>query len=276
MLKPAVSLTMARHVGSDFVSNRQGRWGPNFTRGFIADVDGFTGGITDGVVGPGRQLVFPAIEGPSVTRTRFRNEKTKRRIGNHIDPWRGSAQTLAEDGHILAPLIRKATQAIEKFERRLPEWHVQPFGRGRRAPTRSWYGLGALRSRNLLGQRAAPTEQYGSCDRLQKGSFARRNQLGPKEEDATPQLAGVGRKPQTAAAHEVVQNGLQILGIRRRFFIDDDEVRGDLLHAPVFMGAQQLSDDFDIFGLVNAHEHDGYVTGDSLGPQRGLLQRGET
>ncbi len=40
-----------------------------------------------------------------------------------------------------------------------------------------------------------------------------------------------------------------------------------LLHAPVFMRAQQLPDDFDIVAFIDERKHDGQVAGNSVGPQ---------
>jgi hypothetical protein len=45
-----------------------------------------------------------------------------------------------------------------------------------------------------------------------------------------------------------------------------------LLHAPVFVRAQQLPDDFEILGFIDARQDNGQIAGNSVGPQRGTLQ----
>ena len=116
MMESAVALAVPRNVRSSFIANRERRGAPNLTSVLVADVDGFSGGIADGIVGPRRQLIFMAVERPGMTRARFRNEEAERSIRNHVDPGRRSPQTFTENGHILVALIGEATQAVEKFE----------------------------------------------------------------------------------------------------------------------------------------------------------------
>ena len=159
-MESAIALAVAGNVRSDFIANRQRGGAPHLTGTFVADVDGFSRRIGDGIVGPRRELIFMAVERPRVARAGFRNEESKRRIRNHVDPRRGSPQTFSQDGHIFAALVGKSTEAVEKIERLLGKRHVHPFGRARLPRDGRCNDFRPLRSDDLFRQRAAPAEQY--------------------------------------------------------------------------------------------------------------------
>ena len=178
-MESTIALAVARNVWSSFIADRQRRGSPHLTGAFVADIDGFSGRIRDGIVGPRRQLIFMAIERPGVPRTGFRNEEAKRRIRNHVDPRRGSPQTFSQDGHIFAALIGKSTQAVEKIEGPLGKRHVQTFGRAPLPWDGSRHSFCPLRSSDLLGQRATPAEQDRSRDGLKQRPLLRRDEIRP-------------------------------------------------------------------------------------------------
>src|SRR5579864_7356720 len=105
MMESAVALAMLGNVWRSFIANRKRRGAPHFTSIVVTDVDGFSGGIADGIVGPRRQLIFAAVERPRVARARFRNKEAKRSIRDHVDPGRRSSQTFTKYGYILVALI---------------------------------------------------------------------------------------------------------------------------------------------------------------------------
>ncbi len=60
---------------------------------------------------------------------------------------------------------------------------------------------------------------------------------------------------------------MQTLKIGWRALVDDDHVDRQPLHPPVLVRPQELPDDADILSLVDLHEHDRHVAGNSVGPQ---------
>ena len=103
-MESTIALAVARNVWSSFIADRQRRGTPHLTGAFVADVDGFSRRIRDGIVGPRRELIFMTVERPGVARAGFRNEEAKRRIRNHVDPRRGSPQTFVQErSHIRGP-----------------------------------------------------------------------------------------------------------------------------------------------------------------------------
>ena len=96
VLKAAVALAVTAKIAGCFVANRKRRGGPDFSGTLVADIDGFAGCVEDVIVRPGSKLVFVAIDGPTETGTGLGNQKTKRRVGDHIDPRLRSSQALVE------------------------------------------------------------------------------------------------------------------------------------------------------------------------------------
>ena len=64
------------------------------------------------------------------------------------------------------------------------------------------------------------------------------------------------------------QCNLQVLHIGRGALIEDHEVNGELFHAPVLVGLQQLTRDGDVFYVGNPQQDDGQVAGNALAPER--------
>ena len=214
-----------------------------------------------------------AVERPGEAGARFRHEEAKRWIRDDVDPRPGRAQAFLKDGHIFAAILREAAQAVKEFEVRHRRRNIQTFALAQRSRRRRCRSVRALRPSDLLGQCAPPAEQHHPRDSLQQRTVLHRDQVCPQEDNLAAYAAGVRGKPQLAAAHERFQGALQLLSIRRRLFIHDDHVGGQLLHTPVFMRAEQLPDDLDILRVVDARQHNGQIAGDAVGPQCGTVQR---
>ena len=56
--------------------------------------------------------------------------------------------------------------------------------------------------------------------------------------------------------------------------VEDHEVDVEQLQPPVLVGAQQLADDVEVLGLVDAHQHDRQVARDAVRPQRRARRAG--
>ena len=74
-------------------------------------------------------------------------------------------------------------------------------------------------------------------------------------------------RPRLIRTCESLQRGLQILIVGWRPLVQNHEIDVEVLHPPIFVGAYQFANDFQVFGLVDPHQHDRQVAGDSVGPQ---------
>ena len=64
-----------------------------------------------------------------------------------------------------------------------------------------------------------------------------------------------------------LQSGLEILSVGRGLFVQDHEIDRQLLHPPVFVGAEELSDDTLILGFIDADQNDRQIAGNSVPPE---------
>ena len=60
---------------------------------------------------------------------------------------------------------------------------------------------------------------------------------------------------------------LKFRGIRRRAFIENDQIHREALGAPILMRPQQLLDELHVVVIVNSHQNDRQIPGYSIRPQ---------
>ena len=188
---------------------------------------------------------------------------------------RESANLPPGPSHIHGPDRQIRPEPLKKSRDGSGNRHVQAFGRTPRTleMSRRLQTSARLRSSNLLGQSAAPAEQDASRNGLKQAPAPAKRSDPPargkccRARCPCPERAAIGCR-----APILPSEICRLLGVRRGLFIDDDQVGGKLFHAPVFVRAQQLADDFEIFRLIDAHQHDGQIAGNSMGPQGGALQ----
>ncbi len=112
VLEPRVAETMPYDVGVRGFADRQRGGAPKVSRCLVADVDRLRGCVADGIVRPGRELVFPGIHRPGAAGTVGRHLESELGIGDDIDPGRGSPLTLIEHHDVLARGFGEAAQSI--------------------------------------------------------------------------------------------------------------------------------------------------------------------
>ena len=100
------------------------------------EVEGFACSIADGVVGPGRQLVLPAVLGPGVPTARLGHLEPERLVGDHVEPRGWRRLTGPEDGHVLTPIITEAAEPVEELQ--LGRRCRGAFRRAGRRPWAAW------------------------------------------------------------------------------------------------------------------------------------------
>jgi hypothetical protein len=115
-LESAVSLSVPRGIGRTRVADRRGRRPPHLAGLLIAQIQHLAGTIRDRIVRPRGDLMFPAVEGPGEAAAVGRNLKSKVRIGDHVDPWRGGRLSRSQMSHVFVALGSEPSQAIEEFE----------------------------------------------------------------------------------------------------------------------------------------------------------------
>src|SRR5688572_26040855 len=91
---------------------------PELARLLVAEKDGFTRRIADGIVSPRRQPVLVAVARPRVARTALRGDESKRRVRDDVRPWAGRepAGILIDGDDVLAPVVGEPTDAVEQLE----------------------------------------------------------------------------------------------------------------------------------------------------------------
>ena len=70
-----------------------------------------------------------------------------------------------------------------------------------------------------------------------------------------------------AGAELRLQRGLEILRVGWGLFVQNHEIDCQLLHPPVFVGAQKLPDNTLILGIIDADQNNRHVSGDSVAPE---------
>ena len=91
-----------------------GRWRPELARLLIANVKCLTGCVLDGIVAPRSEPEFMGVLKPGVSAAAFRNDRSERWIGQHIDPRSRSHLAGLESDDILVPVASKTAETILK------------------------------------------------------------------------------------------------------------------------------------------------------------------
>ena len=63
-----------------------------------------------------------------------------------------------------------------------------------------------------------------------------------------------------------------VVEVAHRMLVQDHDVRAQALEPPVLLGLEDLPDEGDVASLDHAHEEDGEIAGDPVGPQPRLAQ----
>src|SRR5205807_3379711 len=158
VFKHCVALTMSRTI-SILLPNRFGCRRPHDTDLIIANVDGGSGWIGDGIVEPRRETIVLAIAAPDTFRAGLGNQCAELRIRHDIDPrkWRVCAWTQINDEFL--SVLGKAAKTVKVFQLHERQRRGRLF-----AELAPGYQLPRFRSRGsgrgkLLAQCAASCDQ---------------------------------------------------------------------------------------------------------------------
>ena len=170
-----------------FASRWKRRRRPELPGVLIPEVQSFTRRIQDWIIAPGGQPEFMGIFHPGISGPTFRDNRPKRRVGDHIDPggWRGPTGLQCHD--VFPPVLRKAAQAVGEPQRWDGPWwmrfHISRANRIQRGNERNQRQMRL----QLVRQRSAFVLQINTGDRLKEYPVLVRHLLQmPDKKSARP------------------------------------------------------------------------------------------
>ena len=113
------------------------------------------------------------------------------------------------------------------------------------------------------------SDQHGPGHGEQQGTCLHRNEICTQHEHGATRDVRSDLRSGLTRTNQRLQGDLKVLDIGGCPFVQDHEIDGEMLHPPVFMGAQQLADDGDVFDVVDPHQNDRDVAGNPLSPECG-------
>src|SRR5579871_4733446 len=92
--------------------------------------------------------------------------------------------------------------------------------------------------------------------------------VDPQNEDVSAGTLRVGIRPRAVRADESLQCGLQILVIGWGSLVQNHEIDVETLHTPIFVSTHKLTNDFQIFGLIDSNQHNWQIARYSTSPKQ--------
>ena len=265
-----IAVAVSHHVFATLLANGQRRRTPQLSRVVIANVEHLARRIAHRIVRPGGEEVLLAVDGPRAAGPRLGDEASEVRVGDHVDPGRRRPLSRAEDGHVLAAVGVEAAEAVEELE--VPV-RLRNLGSGRhrwrdRAEDADRAGIGTVCPRDLLGEGAAPARERNTGGSFEAFALRGRHRVRPECEHLPLRLRPPGARHRLARLDEGFDQGLQILHVGGRAFVQDHEIDCQTLCPPVRVRAQKLMHAADVVGVMDLHEDDGKVPRDAVRPER--------
>ncbi len=214
----------------------------------VADVERLARRIADRVVRPGRQLVLPAVAAPRCSR------RPTRRPGSRSRGWRS---TLIQGAGVHCPAPSTVTYSRPSAAK--PPRPLQNSRSGRAAaggaaaprPSAPAAGRRAAATAPALRRRARARASCSASVPWRPSSTARaaaeqgvacrrRQQVRPQDEDVPPlrSVAAARRRRDWLARTSAFEGGLQLLDVGARLLVQDHQVDGEPLDAPVLVRAR--------------------------------------
>ena len=120
---------------------------------------------------------------------------------------------------------------------------------------------------DLLGQGAAAAQEHGAGGGLEQCAILGRNEIASENKHAAERFLPLVLQARLAGPDLGLQSALEILSVGWGLFVQDHEIDRQLLHPPVFVGAEQLTDNTLVLGFIDADEHNRQVAGNSVPPE---------
>ncbi len=206
LLEERVTLAVA-HQGRRAAAKRPRRRRPELAGFLVAQVNGLRRRIAHGVVAPRRQAIELAIAGPGAAEAAFRDEKTARRVRDHVHPRpRRQCKTRrpVRQNAVFAAIGSESAQAVVE-EQIGGQAHRRGAGRLPRATNAQHFGRP---TRRLLGtaelgvERAAAAVEDHACCGLEQRAIRAGELIGLAQEDAA---GPIGQHVRFAGTNRLLQ-----------------------------------------------------------------------
>ena len=139
---------------------------------------------------------------------------------------------------------------------------LEPVGAGGGADP-----LRALQADDLVGEAAPTAEEDRPGGRLEERPVLGGELVAAQDGHPAAARMTVADQDGLARPDERLERTLEILGVRRAMFVEDDQVDVEELQPPVLVRAQELADDVEVLRLVDPDQHDRQVARDAVSPQ---------
>ena len=136
---------------------------------------------------------------------------------------------------------------------------------------RRFRGRGRLQ--NALELLEQPAALRGKSDPRNRGEKALRfgcDQVRAQQKDAARPVLRSRQRRRLVCPRQRLDRDLKFLDIRGLTIVQDDQIDGELFHAPIFVRLQKLSHDVDVFDVRDAQKNDRQIPGNALRPQARL------
>ena len=120
-----------------------------------------------------------------------------------------------------------------------------------------------MRAIELLRQTAALPDKHDARYRREKSTRFHRKQVRPNQEHRAARGVVSRFCPRLACSQQPLEGGLQVLHVRGRLLIQDDEVEGEPLHLHIFKRAQQLTRNVDVHLVRDPQKENWQISGNT-------------
>ena len=270
VLEYGVAEAVANDVGR-FAAGRERSGRPEIAALLVANIERLGGGVSNGIVMPGGEPQFVAILGPGVGASAFGNDRSKLRIGEHVDPGQRGGLPGLERNHIFPAVGGKSAQPVVEDERAFFEFERVTRRAAGQDPRldRNQLGNGGfgMSAFDLFFEGAVFIGQNNSRHRLQKDPVFGRNLFFAPDENASRFIEHLGAGRGRDQSEHVVVEGLPI---DRVVLSENDEIDRHAFHPPIGMGGDHLLDQRNARGAAELDEDDGKIAGNLVAPKVAL------
>ena len=267
-LEDGIAVTVAAG-GGGAADGRAGHGRPDAAGFVVADIEGFAGGVGDGVVMPGGEaelvgVFFPGIGGPG-----FADDGAEVGVGQDVDPGGGGGGAGCDLDDVFPSVGGEAAEAVEVFELAGGEGggrFIAITGDG--GQEFGDIGIGDNTAVDLVGEGSMAVAENEAGDGAEKDAVV----FGDLVYIAYKNSAGLIEELAFGAGLDEADDGVEeILAIAGIGLGPDDEIDFETLLAPVGVGLDEAADQIEIGLVGDGEQDDGAVAGDAVAPEGGLV-----
>src|SRR5262249_50176992 len=161
------------------LADRQRRRRPDLAGLLVAEEDGLSRSVANGIVRPGRELVLATVARPRESGSGLGHEKAEAGVRDHVRPWSRRVLSAPEDRHVFAGALVEAAEAVPEAQLQTGRRRLALRRRGR--PCRGRAGCRPPRQRadDLIDERRPARQDDAS--RRREGVLVLRRHLARLE-----------------------------------------------------------------------------------------------